>query len=42
MEPPAETGGLPGPVRLPAKDKCVRWGGSSPTGAWTSGWTHCH
>ncbi|GAA4613891.1 hypothetical protein GCM10023195_60380 [Actinoallomurus liliacearum] len=31
-----------GPVRLPAKDKCVRWGGSSPTGAWTSGWTHCH
>ncbi|MCO5966816.1 serine/threonine protein kinase [Actinoallomurus soli] len=31
-----------GPVRLPAKGKCVRWGGSSPTGAWTSGWTHCH
>jgi hypothetical protein len=30
-----------GPVRLPAKGKCVRWGGSSPTGAWTSGWTHC-
>ncbi|WP_308209102.1 serine/threonine-protein kinase [Actinoallomurus purpureus] len=30
-----------GPVRLPAKDKCVRWGGSSPTQTWTSGWTHC-
>jgi predicted Ser/Thr protein kinase len=30
-----------GPVRLPAKGKCVRWGGSSPTARWTSGWTHC-
>jgi hypothetical protein len=30
-----------GPVRLPAKGQCVRWGGSSPTDTWTSGWTHC-
>jgi predicted Ser/Thr protein kinase len=31
-----------GPVRLPAKGKCVMWGGASATARWTSGWTHCH
>ncbi|MEV0403734.1 protein kinase [Actinoallomurus sp. NPDC050550] len=30
-----------GPVKLPAKGKCVRWGGSSATASWASGWTHC-
>ncbi|GAB3983489.1 hypothetical protein GCM10029978_090400 [Actinoallomurus acanthiterrae] len=30
-----------GPVKLPAKGKCVRWGGSSATARWSSGWTHC-
>jgi serine/threonine protein kinase len=30
-----------GPVRLPARGKCVMWGGSSKTARWTSGWSHC-
>ena len=30
-----------GPVRLPAKGKCVMWGGSSRTARWKSGWSHC-
>jgi hypothetical protein len=30
-----------GPVRLPAKGKCVMWGGASKTAKWTSGWSHC-
>ena len=30
-----------GPVRLPAKGKCVMWGGASKTARWTSGWSHC-
>lgn len=30
-----------GPVRLPAKAKCVQWGGAYRTSRWTSGWTHC-
>lgn len=30
-----------GPIRLPAKGKCVMWGGASKTTHWTSGWTHC-
>jgi serine/threonine protein kinase len=38
------TGAFPfyaGPVRLPAKGKCVMWGGASKTARWTSGWSHC-
>jgi hypothetical protein len=30
-----------GPIRLPARGKCVMWGGSSKTARWTSGWSHC-
>jgi serine/threonine protein kinase len=30
-----------GPVRLPARGKCVTWGGASKTAKWTSGWSHC-
>ncbi len=30
-----------GPVRLPAKAKCVQWGGAYRTSHWTSGWSHC-
>jgi hypothetical protein len=30
-----------GPVRLPAKGKCVQWGGATRTAKWASGWTHC-
>jgi predicted Ser/Thr protein kinase len=30
-----------GPVRLPARGKCVMWGGTSKTATWTSGWSHC-
>lgn len=30
-----------GPVRLPAKGKCVIWGGSIGTASWKSGWSHC-
>jgi serine/threonine protein kinase len=30
-----------GPVRLPARGKCVMWGGASKTARWTSGWSHC-
>jgi hypothetical protein len=30
-----------GPIRLPARGKCVMWGGSSKTASWTSGWSHC-
>ncbi|MCK2217213.1 protein kinase [Actinomadura sp. ATCC 31491] len=30
-----------GPVRLPAKGKCVIWGGSIGAAAWKSGWSHC-
>ncbi|MDN3353544.1 serine/threonine-protein kinase [Actinomadura sp. DC4] len=30
-----------GPIRLPARGKCVMWGGSSRTARWTSGWSHC-
>ncbi|MEV7803619.1 protein kinase [Microbispora sp. NPDC088329] len=30
-----------GPLRLPAKGKCVIWGGGYGTAAWTSGWSHC-
>ncbi len=30
-----------GPIRLPAKGKCVMWGGASKTAHWTSAWTHC-
>lgn len=30
-----------GPVRLPAKSKCVIWGGGYGSAAWTSGWSHC-
>ncbi|MFC4014530.1 protein kinase [Nonomuraea purpurea] len=30
-----------GPVRLPAKGKCVIWGGSWGVQSWKSGWTHC-
>jgi hypothetical protein len=40
----SRTGAFPyfaGPVRLPAKGKCVMWGGASKTARWTSGWSHC-
>ncbi|MGW7480476.1 protein kinase domain-containing protein [Nonomuraea muscovyensis] len=30
-----------GPVRLPAKQKCVIWGGSWGSLSWKSGWSHC-
>ncbi|MGI5226843.1 serine/threonine protein kinase [Actinoallomurus sp. CA-142502] len=30
-----------GPIRLPARGKCVIWGGASKTAKWTSGWSHC-
>jgi predicted Ser/Thr protein kinase len=30
-----------GPVRLPAKGKCVVWGGAARTVKWMSGWSHC-
>ncbi|MFF4621005.1 serine/threonine protein kinase [Nonomuraea jabiensis] len=30
-----------GPVRLPAKQKCVIWGGSWGGQSWKSGWSHC-
>jgi hypothetical protein len=30
-----------GPIRLPAKGKCVRWGGAVRTARWISGWSHC-
>ena len=30
-----------GPVRLPAKGKCVQWGGATRSAKWTSGWSHC-
>ncbi|MBF8193612.1 serine/threonine protein kinase [Nonomuraea sp. K274] len=30
-----------GPVRLPAKQKCVIWGGSFGSQSWKSGWSHC-
>jgi hypothetical protein len=30
-----------GPIRLPARGRCVMWGGSSRTARWTSGWSHC-
>jgi predicted Ser/Thr protein kinase len=40
----SRSGALPfyaGPVRLPAKGKCVMWGGAWKTAKWTSGWSHC-
>ncbi|WP_310741907.1 protein kinase domain-containing protein [Microbispora sp. H13382] len=30
-----------GPIRLPAKAKCVIWGGGYGTAAWSSSWSHC-
>ncbi|WP_226872707.1 serine/threonine protein kinase [Microbispora sitophila] len=30
-----------GPLRLPAKGKCVIWGGGYGTAAWSSTWSHC-
>jgi predicted Ser/Thr protein kinase len=30
-----------GPVRLPAKGKCVQWGGATRSAKWASGWSHC-
>ncbi|GIH61253.1 serine/threonine-protein kinase [Microbispora siamensis] len=30
-----------GPLRLPAKGKCVIWGGGYGTAAWSSAWSHC-
>ncbi|GLX03767.1 serine/threonine protein kinase [Microbispora sp. NBRC 16548] len=30
-----------GPIRLPAKGKCVIWGGGYGTAAWSSAWSHC-
>lgn len=30
-----------GPVRLPARGKCVMWGGAAKTVKWVSGWSHC-
>ncbi|MEU6411312.1 protein kinase [Microbispora sp. NPDC046933] len=30
-----------GPIRLPAKSKCVIWGGGYGTAAWNSAWSHC-
>jgi predicted Ser/Thr protein kinase len=30
-----------GPVRLPARGKCVIWGGAARTAKWLSGWSHC-
>jgi hypothetical protein len=30
-----------GPIRLPARGKCVMWGGASKSARWTSGWSHC-
>jgi predicted Ser/Thr protein kinase len=30
-----------GPIRLPARGKCVMWGGASKTARWTSAWSHC-
>ena len=30
-----------GPVRLPAKGKCVEWGGATKAAKWASGWSHC-
>ncbi|MEV4458188.1 protein kinase [Microbispora sp. NPDC049633] len=30
-----------GPIRLPAKGKCVIWGGGYGTAAWSSSWSHC-
>ncbi|MFB9840595.1 hypothetical protein ACFFNX_51485, partial [Actinoallomurus acaciae] len=30
-----------GPIRLPARGKCVMWGGASKSAKWTSGWSHC-
>ncbi|MBB6170441.1 hypothetical protein HNR23_000501 [Nocardiopsis mwathae] len=29
-----------GPLKAPAKGKCVRWGGGQGT-YWVSGWSHC-
>jgi hypothetical protein len=30
-----------GPIRLPARGKCVMWGGTWKTAKWRSGWSHC-
>ncbi|GAB3140055.1 serine/threonine-protein kinase [Microbispora hainanensis] len=30
-----------GPVRLPAKSKCVIWGGGYGSTSWSSAWSHC-
>ncbi|MEU8357911.1 protein kinase [Nonomuraea sp. NPDC048882] len=30
-----------GPIRLPAKKKCVIWGGTWHKTSWKSGWSHC-
>ncbi|MEV0232989.1 protein kinase [Nonomuraea sp. NPDC050786] len=30
-----------GPIRLPAKQKCVIWGGAWAEMSWKSGWSHC-
>ncbi|WP_242454579.1 serine/threonine-protein kinase [Bailinhaonella thermotolerans] len=30
-----------GPVRLPAKARCVIWGGEHAGARWVSGWSHC-
>ncbi|WP_281284554.1 serine/threonine protein kinase [Nonomuraea diastatica] len=38
---PGKFSAYAGPIRLPAKKKCVIWGGSWGTQSWKSGWSHC-
>ncbi|WP_246090581.1 serine/threonine protein kinase [Nonomuraea deserti] len=38
---PGKVSAYAGPVKLPAKKKCVIWGGSWGLHSWKSGWSHC-
>ncbi|WP_264372956.1 serine/threonine protein kinase [Nonomuraea phyllanthi] len=38
---PGKFSAYAGPVRLPAKKKCVIWGGTFGSQSWKSGWSHC-
>ncbi|MEW1838139.1 protein kinase [Nonomuraea angiospora] len=38
---PGQFSAYSGPVRLPAKGKCVIWGGTFSSQSWKSGWSHC-
>ncbi|MGW4955658.1 protein kinase domain-containing protein [Nonomuraea sp. NPDC004186] len=38
---PGQFSAYSGPIRLPAKGKCVIWGGTFSSQSWKSGWSHC-